>query len=420
MMRWLKWLIPLALVGGLVAGYGPAMRYWQARNRPKFRTSELSQGDLSMVVNATGIVNPVLSVEIGTFVSGPILALYADYNEHVMQNQLLAKVDPRLYEANVARDRAVLSTRIADVQRAEALLQQAKNNEARALALRAESEDYISDQELDQFVFNRMSLQAQVDVAQAGVLQAQASLENSEANLEYTNILAPVDGTVIDRKISEGQTLAAQFQTPQLFIMAPDLEREVHIHASIDEAEIGLIRDAQERGQRVDFTVDAYQDKLFSGHIAQVRLSSTSTQNVVTYPVIVSTANNDQYLLPGMTANLSFQIEERQNVTRIPNSALRFYPSDPKWVREADRPLIEGNLQMQEEDPNETVSTAKEKVDQASKRNRRHVWVQDGDLLRAVEVVTGLSDHRFTELVEGELELGQKLVTGLDTGSPSS
>ncbi|MBM4000449.1 MAG: efflux RND transporter periplasmic adaptor subunit [Planctomycetes bacterium] len=418
MRSWLKILIPLGvLVGLVVAGYGPAIRYLNARGRPHYRTADVSQGDLSLEVNTTGVVKPVLSVEVGSFVSGPILALYADFNEKVMQNQLLAKVDPRLYAANVDRDQATLATRLADVERAEALLQQAKNNESRALALRKEGEDYISDQELDQFIFNRKSLEAQLDVARAAVRQADASLANSKANLEYTNILAPVDGLVIDRKIDEGQTLAAQFQTPQLFIVAPDLEQEVYIHASIDEAEIGLIQDAKERDQPVEFTVDAHPERLFHGSIRQIRLSSTTTQNVVTYPVVVSAANGDQLLLPGMTANLSFKIEERNDVLRVPNSALRFYPPDSKWVREGDRPLLEGGTSTPGE-PANNVSTASEKTAQARERNRRHVWIQEGEFLRAVEVTTGLSDHRFTEIVAGDLKAGQKLVIGVSTGKP--
>ncbi len=209
------------------------------------------------------------------------------------------------------------------------------------MALRAKNENFLSDAERDQLQFNRMSLEAQLDVAKATVEQAEASLKNAQANLDYTRITSPVDGIVIDRKISPGQTLASSFQTPQLFVVAPRMREKMHVHALIDEADIGLIRAAQKQRLSVEFTVDAYLDDLFQGTIEEIRFSSTSTQNVVTYPVIVAAANLDLKLLPGMTASLSFRVDERKHVIKIPNAALRFFP-ESKYVREADRKLLEG------------------------------------------------------------------------------
>ena len=415
MRKLVRWtVILLMLGGGGSAAYWAGARYMKERRRVSYRVAEVTRGKVVAVVNSTGTVKPVLSVSVGSFVSGPIEALYVDFNAEVKKGDLLAKIDPRLYAANVARDRAQLATRKAEVQRVTAQLQQAKNDEARAQALRAENRGFLSDTEMDQFKFNRMGLEAQLAVAEASVLQAQASLENSEANLGYTEIRSPVDGMVIDRKIDPGQTLAAQFQTPELFIVAPDLKKEMHVFASVDEADIGLIRQAQERDQPVRFTVDAYPDDLFEGKIFQIRKSSTTTQNVVTYPVVVSAPNPDLKLLPGMTASLSFQVTESSEVLRIPNAALRFYPQREQ-VRLEDRKLLEGGPTSADEDQNRADShlSAEEKAALRRQRNRRHVWVQDGEFLRAIEVVTGLSDSKYTELVSGNIAEGHQLVTGI-------
>jgi HlyD family secretion protein len=402
----------LGLVGA--AAYQPSVRYWKEHNRINYRLAEVTRGRIVSVVNSTGTVKSVVSVSVGAFVSGPIVKLNVDFNDEVKKNDILAEIDPQIYKANVARDHAFLVTKKAEVDRAKALLQQAKNDEARALALRKENKGFLSDTEMDQYKFNRISLQAQLEVAAATVLQAQASLEQSEANLEYTKIRSPVDGIIIDRKIDPGQTLAAQFQTPEMFIVAPDMRKEMRVFASVDEADIGLIHEAQVRGQPVRFTVDAYLDDLFEGKIYQIRKNSTTTQNVVTYPVVVSAPNPQLKLLPGMTASLSFQVAQASDVLRIPNAALRFYPVREQ-VREEDRSLLEGvGLPQEEEaDQSEAKLPAEEKAAVRRRRNRRHVWVVDGDFLRAVEVVTGLSDAKYTELISGDVREGQELVTGI-------
>jgi HlyD family secretion protein len=209
--------------------------------------------------------------------------------------------------------------------------------------------------------------------------------------------------------------VAASFQTPELFTVAPDMRKEMRVFASVDEADIGLIRDAQRSGQPVRFTVDAFPDDLFSGTIFQIRKNSTTTQNVVTYPVVVSAPNPDLKLLPGMTASISFQVGEKSNVVRLPNAALRFYPQREQ-VRPEDRALLEsgnGQAVQKDEDEIEVTPSAEEKAEIRRKRSRRHVWVVDGPLLRAVEVFTGLSDSKHTELVSGDLREGDKLVTGI-------
>jgi HlyD family secretion protein len=413
----IKSVVVVALGAAALASYPHFKAYLHERSRPRFQEEEVSRSRIIFHVNSTGTVQPVLSVHIGSFASGPIEQLYVEFNQPVKKGQLLAKIDPRLYDSNVQRDKAALLTRKADVDRVKALLEQAVRDEQRAKALRAENHDYVSDTEMDQFRFNRLSLDAQLKLAIAAVKQAEASLDNSLANLEYTEIRSPVDGIVIDRKIDPGQTLASQFQTPELFVVAPDMKKEMYVFASVDEADIGLIRQAQDQRQPVHFTVDAYPDDLFAGTIHQIRMSSTTTQNVVTYPVVVSAPNPELKLLPGMTANISFQIKEEANVLRVPNAALRFFPK-PEHVRPEDRPVLEGLAPKTDKDKNETVPSAGEKVAASRKRNRRHVWALDGELLRAVEIETGISDGQYTAVVSGDLAAGQKVVTGLATDKP--
>lgn len=414
MRRLILWLMifgTLGLTGW--ASYDPAMRYWKERNRVEYLEAEVSRGRIVAVVNSTGTVKPVREVQVGAFVSGPLEAILVDFNDEVKKGDVLARIDPQLYEASVARDRATLATRIAEVERATATLQQAINDENRSKALRAERKDFISDSEMDQYRFGRMTQAAQLSVAKTTVKQAQANLDTSVANLAYTKIMSPVDGVIIDRKVNPGQTVASQFQTPELFIVAPDMRKEMRVFASVDEADIGLIRAAQETGQPVHFTVDAYPDDLFEGSVFQIRRNSTTTQNVVTYPVLVSAPNPDLKLLPGMTASLSFQVGAAEDVVLIPNAALRFYPERDQ-VRPEDWAILEGGGGAEAQgDQTEEVLSADETAEVRKSRSRRHVWVLDGDFLRAVEVYTGLSDSKFTELVSGSSEVveGLELVT---------
>lgn len=416
MMRilWRVAAVLIALAGVTAAAYKPASDYLKERYRPKFRTVKVETGELIEVINSTGTIQPVLSVHVGAFVSGPIENLYVDFNDEVSKGELLAEIDPRIYLASVARDRAALATRKAEVERIQARLQHARNDEQRSLGLKADNPDFISASELDQAKFNRMALEAELLVAEAAIEQALANLENSEANLNYTKITSPVDGIIIDRKIDPGQTLASQFQTPELFIIAPDMRKEMHLFASVDEADIGQIRKAKETGQKVNFTIDAYPGELFDGEIFQIRLSSTTTQNVVTYPVVISAPNAELKMLPGMTADISFQIEDKKGVLKVPNDALRFYPQR-EHVRPADHPIIDGTEKTVDDDQQAETPPASKKAEATLNRKRRHVWMMDGALLKAVSVETGISDYRFTEVVSGELKIGDELVTGIKT-----
>ncbi|MFL5329055.1 MAG: efflux RND transporter periplasmic adaptor subunit [Gemmataceae bacterium] len=411
MRRLIRWFLILGGITVVLAGIGvPLSTWWQHRSAPKFTTAQISKGRIETVVNSTGTVKPVRSVSVGAFVSGPIAEINVDFNSVVKKDDLLARIDPRLWQAAVDRDRAQLSTQKAELSRVEALLQQAKNNEERARKLAAVNKEYLSGTEMDQYVYTRITLEAQVELAKASILQAEATLKNSEANLSYTEIRSPVDGMVIERKVDPGQTVAASFQTPEMFIVAPDMEKHMYVFASVDEADIGLIRTAQERGKEVKFTVDAYPGDLFPGKIFQIRKAATTTQNVVTYPVVIEAANPDLKLMPGMTANISFQIEGKEGVLRVPMAALRFVPP-VHLVRPEDKHFIETPVSEQESAPQRSAT---EKSDLALKRRKRVLWLVEGEQLKAAKVTLGLSENQFAEIVGGDLSDGQAVVTGVE------
>lgn len=422
----MRFLFRSVIVIAVLAGIGtlaakPLREKWEDRNRPEFKTEEVSRGDVISFVSATGKIQPIETIKIGSFVSGPIqnMPKEIDFNREVKNGDLMAQVDPRLFKAQADSAEASLAIREGEVQRTRAQLQLARNDEQRAINLREKKKDFVSQAEMDQLTFARQQLEAALIVAEASVKQAEAQLTVARINLEYTDITAPKDGIIIDRKIEPGQTLAAQFQTPELFEIGVGMNEKMHIYASVDENDIGLIRQAQESDQPVTFTVNAYPEELFTGKIIQIRMSSTETQSVVTYPVVVEAANPEMKLLPGMTADLSFKIEERLNVLRVPNQALRYYPKKDH-VREEDHEILDGSAWMRSGDDDEEEEEGQlsaEKRTQARKsRNRRHVWIQDGEKLKAVEVETGLADQaagKLTELISGEITEGQALVVGL-------
>jgi HlyD family secretion protein len=415
----MKTLIRFVLVVAILCAIGavayrPVRAYWKERNRTDWQTEKVTRGRIVSIIESTGTVKPVVLVSVGSFVSGPIAEVYATFNQAVKKGDVLARIDPRIYNASVARDEALLSTQKAEVERAQAMLDQAIRDEQRSIALQKENENFISPKEMDAVHFNRLSLAAQVRLAEATVKQGTAALSNSKANQDYTEIRSPVDGIIIESKVNPGQTLAAQFQTPELFTIAPEMDKKMHVFAAVDEADIGLIQTAQVTGATVKFRVDAYPDELFEGQIEQIRKNSTSTQNVVTYPVVVAAPNPDLKLLPGMTATLYFRVGEKTDVLRIPNSTFLFFPK-PEQVRPEDRELLmatSGNkrselLKSREAEFDDEVA--------GGRSNRRHVWVVDGDLLKGVSIETGMIGSSYTEVIEGEIAEGDELVTGVKT-----
>jgi HlyD family secretion protein len=420
MYRAFKWLMILGLLGGVVAVVvAPAVRWWQKGAEPTYLTAKVTRGRVETVVNSTGTVKAVKTVTVGAFVSGPITKVHVDFNDRVTREQLLAEIDPRLFKAAVERDQATLKTQRADLRRVEALLLQAINNQERGRRLMKINKDYLSDTEWDQLRANRESIEAQKSLAEASIEQARANLQNSQTNFGYTKVKAPLlekgeTAVVIERKVDSGQTVASQFQTPEMFILAIDLDKRVHVYATVDEADIGLITRAQRSKRPVRFTVDAYPHDMFEGKIFQVRKNSTTTQNVVTYPVVIEAKNPEMKLFPGMTASLSFLVEEKQKVLRVPTAALRLVPM-PRQVREEDKHYIEGGPAPDASSKESGVRlSAREKTELAKSRTKRIVWVQDegSPLLRAVPVTLGLMENQWAELLEGEVKEGQELVTG--------
>jgi len=414
MRRLVKWLVILGVLFGAVLAAGHfGQQYLKAKSVPRFTTATVSTGKVETVVNSTGPIKPVQSVSVGSFVSGPIAEIKVDFNDKVTKGQVLAQIDERLSKATLQRETASLATAKAELKRIEAQLKQAERNEVRAINLRKTNKDYISDQEMDQLNSNKIVLEAQKLLAEANIDAAKAGVENAETNFGFTKIISPVDGIVIDRKVDPGQTVASSFQTPEMFIIAPDMEKHMYVYASVDEADIGQIRESQEKDRRVTFTVDAYPEDVFTGKIFQVRKSATTTQNVVTYPVVIEAPNPGMKLMPGMTANISFQIDLRENVTRIPVAAIRFVPPDNLLLRTEDKEHTQVKTKKDPKEGDEKLS-AERRAEQAKARNKRVVWVQEGDKVIAIAITIGLMDGQFAELVSGDVKPGQVLVTGLE------
>lgn len=343
-----------------------------------YKTETISHGEIKSVVTATGTVNAVTTVSVGTQVSGTIKRLLVDYNSQVKQGQLLAQIDPSTFQAQVDQARANLLSAQANMEKAAVAGVDARRTFQRNKELFAQN--FIAKSDLDTAETNYQSAQAQQKVTQAQVEQAQAALKIAETNLQYTNILSPVKGTVISRSVDVGQTVAASFQTPTLFSIAQDLTK-MQIDTNVDEADIGKVG----VGQEVSFTVDAYSDIIFTGKVSEVRNAPTTVSNVVTYDVVIQVANPQLKLKPGMTANVSITIETRPDVLRIPNAALRFKPADIKAVVEKtpDKRGMKGTK----------------------------VWILENGKPRAVNVTVGLSDGSYTEISEGDLKAGQEIIT---------
>jgi HlyD family secretion protein len=429
MKHFFFWAIGLALtIGAGTAAYNVFHVPQRHADCGAYRTVAVRRGDVTQIVQSTGTVQPVQSVKVGTFVSGPIQKVEVDFNALVKKGQILAEVDPLINRAQRNQAHALLLHALADLGQYQARLIQAEGDLRRAKRLRPDrcssarrtniEFHALSDSDYDMTEANYAAAKSIVDVAKSTIEQNQASLELAETNLAYTVIRSPVDGVVIDRRVDPGQTVASQFQTPVLFVVAPDLQKKVHVYASVDEADIGLIREAQTRNGPVAFTVDAYPYDTFRGKIVQVRLNPTTVQNVVTYTVVVEASNPQLKLLPGMTASLFFQIEKRQGRLVLPNAALRFYPN-PDEVCERDRLLAESMAGESPGNPEGGWPHVSSPLDEAgcepmARDKLRYLWVldEDEDQLSAVPVTTGLSDNDVVEIASGSLSVGQEVVVG--------
>jgi HlyD family secretion protein len=383
--RW-KWLLAGALV--VLAGGGYYLFRHGGDAPLNFNVAEVARGELTSTVTATGILNPVKSVQVGCQVSGRISDIFVDFNSQVKAGDPIAEIEPRTYLAQV-------ESAEADLANAKANLELQKAQAKRAVELF--NNKLLSESDYD-------ISQATLHQAEAVVKIKQASVENTRANLGYTKIFSPVDGVVISRTVDVGQTVAASFNTPTLFLIANDLTR-MQINAAVSEADVGGVIE----GQPVEFTVDAYPTRTFHGQVTQVRNSPTTVNNVVTYDAVISVTNADYKLKPGMTANVSIIIAERTNALKLANAALRFRPPDSAVVRTNELVSL----------PQPTNAPPAGKGKGRSNRSVRTVYFLTGDehapALKPVQVRTGITDGIATEIVEG-LKEGDKIVSGVSSG----
>jgi HlyD family secretion protein len=369
-------LIAIGLIGLMTLTAG-AVYTRRPGPAPSITAEAVTRGSVVSVVSATGTLEAVTTVQVGTQVSGSIQSLHADFNAIVRKGQVLARLDPSLFQSAIESAEANLIRAEADEQRMNVALADSEVKLQRARELSAR--ELIPATELDTADVTRRSNEAQVKSAKAQVAQARAALEQARVNLNKTIITSPIDGIVIARNVDVGQTVAASLQAPTLFVLAADLT-QMQLRASVDEADLGRIHD----GQPVRFTVDAYPRETFTGVVRQVRLNPTVESNVVTYAAIVSAANPELKLKPGMTANLSIEIARRDNVLRVPAAALRFRPTAE----------VQAALGVSTEDVKGTV-----------------VWQQAGNRIEPVAVRAGISDGVVTEIAGSALEEGAQVIT---------
>ena len=378
MLKKVNWRVVGPLAAAAVIGLG-AIWFWAAHRQPtlQYVTAPVTRGDVVTTISASGSVNPVVTVQVGTYVSGTLKSLACDYNTRVHKGQLCAKIDPQPYQVIVDEDQANLDTAKAQLAKDQANLVYARlAHDRTALLFKQDSGSRdAADAALD--AFNQAVALVNLDVAQ--VAQKAAVLHAAQINLNYTNIVSPVDGTVVSRNVNAGQTVAASLQTPTLFLIATDLTK-MQVDTNVSESDIaGAVQ-----GADATFTVDAFPKHTFQGTVTQVRQAPISVQNVITYDCVITVANPDLKLKPGMTATTRIDTAQALNVLRVPSQALRFTPAG------AAKPGA--------------VKTAK------AARTGRRVWVSRAGKLVAIPVKVGLDDDTFAEIKSGALKLGDQVV----------
>ena len=373
------WPIAGLLLLAVVAAIGVAWWLTTAEAPVSYTTAPVTRGDVTRAVIATGTVNPVLTIIVGSYVSGVIQQLYCDYNTQVKTGQVCAKIDPRPYQTVVDQSNANLAIARAQLQKDKAAFAYAKLGLERATKL--VQTNAVSQDTFDNAKSTYDQAQAQITFDEATIQQRQAALDAAQVNLDYTDIVSPVDGTVVSRNVTMGQTVAASFQTPTLFLIATDLNK-MQVDTNVSESDIGGIKD----GNKAIFTVDAFPKRTFEGTVAQVRQSPQTVQNVVTYDVVVSVDNTDRALKPGMTAANRIVVDQRRDVLRVPSQAFRYAPVTEDGTRRSG------------------TSGRTRPAAQA------RVWVlRDGKPVR-VAVTAGLDDDTFIEIVKGELKAGDLVI----------
>lgn len=313
-------LLGIAVIA-ILAGGG---WYWNARrgdaSESAYRTANVERGDIRVAISATGTLSAISTVTVGSQISGQVTDVLVDYNSEVKKGEVLARIDPSTYEAQIAQGNAQIANAQASLKQAQATLANAELDYTRKAGLGTQK--LVAQSDVDLARAARDQARAQVNAAQASIRQQTASTQTTRVNLDRTVIRSPVDGVVLTRSIEPGQTVAASLQAPELFTIAEDLSK-MKIELAVDEADIGQVK----VGQPVSFTVDAFADRQFRGEVQQVRLSATTTSNVVTYPVVVSVDNSDGTLLPGLTVNAEIEVSKRDNILKISNAALRYKPT---------------------------------------------------------------------------------------------
>ncbi len=336
-----------------------------------YQTERIAQGDIVQKITASGIINPISTVDIGTQVSGIIAEIYVDYNSEVKKGDLLALIDPQTFEATVSQRQAALDIAKAELEVTKNNIVYYKKHLDRIKKLNTSK--YSADKELESAQRDYDNSVAEKALKTAQVKQAEASLKQAQIDLEYTRITSSVDGVVISREVEVGQTVAASFNTPTLFNVAEDLTK-MQIEASVVEADIAKVKE----GQRVEFSVDSFPDEIFEGVVTQVRNNPITTSNVVTYQVIIGIDNKDLKLKPGMTANVDIITAQKQNVLLVPNKALRFYTTDEKG--------------------------------EVKRYKDKGVWILKDKKPVRINVTTGVSDDDQTEISSKEIKAGDEVI----------
>ncbi|MBQ2984073.1 MAG: efflux RND transporter periplasmic adaptor subunit [Candidatus Gastranaerophilales bacterium] len=358
----------IIIISSAIAILSIILIFFFGANKIKYNTKPLAKDTIIQYVEASGTIKPINTIAVGTQVSGTVYKIYVDYNSVVKKGDLLAELDPSLFQANVEQASAKLNNAKASFAKATSTLNYKKNNYHRYKNLY--EKNYVSKDDVELAQANYLQAKAELDAARAEVSAANATLDNNLTNLRYSKIVSPVDGTVISRAVDVGQTVAASFNTPTLFEVAKDLT-QMQIETSVSEADIGKIK----VGQKVQYTLDGYQDKIFNGEVVQIRLASTTTNNVVTYTVIVSVDNTEGFAIPGMSANVSIIVGEVKDVFCVMNQALKFTP--------------ETNTQKYE---------------------KQGIWILDKGIPKRIEIELGLFDDNKTQIISDELKLGDKII----------
>ena len=420
MNKKLRWLIIFAVV--VAAGLFAAFKFNSAPRDQHF-TAKVERGDIHDVVDATGTINAVITVQVGSQVSGTISKLFVDFNSRVHKGDVVALIDPALFQGALLQASADLDSAKANLEAAKANLEKAKATAVQTKAdydraLQLTKENITSKQQLDLAKANYDSANAQVGAAAASVTQSQAQVSQKDAalsvartNLNYTVIRSPIDGTVVARNVDVGQTVAASLQAPTVFTIAQDLTKML-VYTKTDESDVGSIRP----GRVVTFKVDAFPKEVFHGAVSQVRMNPTTIQNVVTYDTMIEFDNPELKLFPGMTAYVTIPIASVQNALKLPNTALRYRPSmDPEEVL---RIYQRYGIEEKQAAPAPAEATPAGGLEsnrlRAPKTQNAVVWkLLPDNTMEPVSVLLGITDHAFTEIIsvtKGELNEGDNLV----------